>query len=71
MSVVDTSLDPKTANAVLKQLKESEVPEVRQIASHIIKNIQDGARRNLPRITTCDDECKTNKDLLEVIGGSS
>ncbi|KAJ4299516.1 hypothetical protein N0V90_004761 [Kalmusia sp. IMI 367209] len=71
MSVVDTGVDQQTADTVIKKLKNSDLAEIRELSGRVIGTIQDGGRRGMDRIDTCDDECKTNKDLIDIIGGGS
>ena len=68
MSTVDTGLDEDTKNAVIAALKQSKNEEIRKIADSFLSNVQDGGRRDLGRVPECDDECKTNKDLIGIIG---
>jgi len=68
MSVVDTGLDGATKEKVVDVLKQSASETIRNIAGKFVTNIQDGGRRSLGRITECDDECKTNKDLIGIVG---
>lgn len=68
MSVVDTGLDEETKNAVVAALKQSKNEEIRKIADSFLPNVQDGGRRDKGRITECDDKCKTNEDLIGIIG---
>lgn len=68
MSIVDTGLDNQTRGAIIASLKNSTSEEVRKIADTFVPNIQDGGRRDLGRINTCDDKCKTNENLIGVIG---
>ncbi|KAL1596370.1 hypothetical protein SLS60_009016 [Paraconiothyrium brasiliense] len=68
MSLVDTGLDQATTDRIVAILKQSENEEIRNIAKTFVPNIQDGGRQGLGRITDCDDECKTNKDLIGIIG---
>jgi hypothetical protein len=68
LSVVDVGLDEETKARVVEVLKQSRSEEIRKIADTFVPNVQDGARRSKNRITRCDDECKSNKDLIAIIG---
>lgn len=68
MSLADTGLDNATQTQLVDLMKQSASEEVRKIADTFVANIQDGGRRNLGRITECDDECKSNKGLIGIIG---
>ncbi|KAF2439704.1 hypothetical protein P171DRAFT_369236, partial [Karstenula rhodostoma CBS 690.94] len=68
MSLFDSGLDEATKNKVVEVLKQSKSEEIRKIAETFIPNVQDGGRRGKRRIRECNDECKTNKNLVGVIG---
>ncbi|KAF9732714.1 hypothetical protein PMIN06_002834 [Paraphaeosphaeria minitans] len=68
MSTSEYGLDENTSNKVVEVLKQSKSQEIRKIAHTFVPNIQDGGRRGKPRIRECNDECKTNKDLIGIIG---
>lgn len=67
MSTSEYGLDESTKNKLVEVLRQSKSEQVRQIAESFVPNIQDGGRRGMPRITECDDECKTNKNLIGII----
>jgi len=68
MSVTDIGPEQATVDKVFDELKKLGNEEITRLASAMIRNIQDGARDGLPRVTTCDAECKTNNDLVDIIG---
>jgi hypothetical protein len=68
MSILDIELDEETKVRVVEVLKLSQSEEIRKIANTFVANVQDGARRGMNRISKCDDECKSNKDLVGVLG---
>ncbi|EMD66725.1 hypothetical protein GGP41_008124 [Bipolaris sorokiniana] len=67
MSTNNEGPDQATLDAVLKALKDLGSPEITEYVNNLNRTAQDGARKNLPRIT-CDDYCKTNQGLLGSIG---
>ncbi|CAI6228408.1 unnamed protein product [Periconia digitata] len=68
MSIEDTGMDDKTFAAIRDALVKLGNAEITEMARNLTKTNQDGARRNLDRITTCDDYCKTNQNMREIIG---
>lgn len=67
MCTSEYGIDEDTKNKLLEALKQSGSGEVRKLAGAFVANVQDGGRRGKPRITECDEECKTNKNLVGVI----
>ncbi|PVH95219.1 hypothetical protein DM02DRAFT_660318 [Periconia macrospinosa] len=68
MSIIDTGLDDKTFGRIQAELKNLGDPEITAMAANLTKTVQDGARRGLPRVTTCDAACKSNVNLKDIIG---
>lgn len=68
MSTSDTGMDAATLAEVVRKLKTLGNQEISDMAGAIQKTTQDGARNGLPRINTCDDVCKSNVNLLDILG---
>jgi hypothetical protein len=67
MSTKVTGMDEKTLQTVLNRLRELGNDEITAMANAMSPMTNDGGRDGMPRITTCDEECKSNKDLLEIL----
>lgn len=61
----------KTLAALLKALKETGNKEITDLANALKRTIDDGGRDHLPRVTTCDDYCKSNEILRPIIGANA
>lgn len=68
MSTSDQGVDDKTFEAIKSGLLNLGNPIVAAMANNLTKTTQDGARDGKPRITTCDDYCKSNENLKGIIG---
>jgi hypothetical protein len=68
MSTSETGMDQKTLNEILSKLKALGNQEIADMAEGMKPMTNDGGRKGMPRINTCDDECKSNKNLLDVLG---
>jgi hypothetical protein len=68
LSTSDLGPDQATVDAIIKKLKALPNDEIKQLASTQVKMSQDGERRGLPRII-CDDYCKSNQNLLDILPG--
>jgi len=68
MSTRVTGMDQETLDEILSQLEALGNQEIAEMAAGMKKMPNDDGRAGMPRITTCDDECKTNKNLLDVLG---
>ena len=67
MCTEDEGLDEETANVLVDKLKELPNSEVRGLAEGLVRTVQDGGRNGLSRVV-CDDYCKTNENLIGIIG---
>ncbi|KAL6702802.1 hypothetical protein ACN47E_000938 [Coniothyrium glycines] len=67
MSTVDEGPDSATIDALLQALKDLPNAEIHGLAVNLTKMAQDGGRDGLPSVT-CDDYCKTNQNLIEILG---
>lgn len=67
-SVSDQGLDQATADALIAALKALPKAEIATLANALNKTIQDGGRNGQLRVNTCDDYCKSNQDLLGILG---
>lgn len=67
LSASDLGPDQKTVDAIINGLKKLPNQEIKDLAATMTKMVQDGSRRGLPRVV-CDDYCKSNQDLLAILG---
>ena len=67
MSTSDKGMDAKTLEVILSKLKALGNQEIADMAEAMSPMTNDGARDGQPRITTCDDKCKSNEDLLDIL----
>ncbi|KAH7384123.1 hypothetical protein DE146DRAFT_667924 [Phaeosphaeria sp. MPI-PUGE-AT-0046c] len=67
MSTEDQGLDEETAEVLIEMLKALPNEELSGLASGLVRMVQDGGRDGLPRVV-CDDSCKTNENLIGIIG---
>jgi hypothetical protein len=68
MSTRDNGMDRETFAEVVKRLTYLGDETISQMAAALNRTVQDGGRHGMPRITTCDDECKSNKGLQTIVG---
>ncbi|KAF2687072.1 hypothetical protein K458DRAFT_296754 [Lentithecium fluviatile CBS 122367] len=68
MSTTDTGMDQKTLDAVLSGLKALGNQEISDMADGMQPMTNDGGRDGMPRVNTCDDVCKSNQNLLAILG---
>lgn len=67
MCTEDQGLDEETAGVLIEKLKRLPNEEVSGLASGLVRTVQDGGRDGLSRVV-CDDYCKTNENLIGIIG---
>ncbi|KAF2848977.1 hypothetical protein T440DRAFT_427696 [Plenodomus tracheiphilus IPT5] len=67
LSVNPKGPDEATTNAILNALENLNNEEIKGWARNLTKVAYDGARDGQPR-TVCDDYCKTNQNLLGLLG---
>lgn len=67
MCLDDAGLDESTAETLIEKMKALPNEEVKQLAEGLVRTVQDGGRDGLPRVA-CDDYCKTNENLIGIIG---
>ncbi|KAH8708366.1 hypothetical protein GQ44DRAFT_715554 [Phaeosphaeriaceae sp. PMI808] len=68
MSTSAKGLDVATANALINELKCLPNKEIQELSAALRKTTQNGGRDGLGRISTCDDYCKSNKNLIAILG---
>ncbi|KAF2645871.1 hypothetical protein P280DRAFT_503906 [Massarina eburnea CBS 473.64] len=71
MSTKEEGMDQATYDALLDGLIALGDDYIIAVAKNLTKTVQDGGRRGLPRVTTCDEQCRTNEQLRPIIGGRS
>lgn len=60
--------DARTLGKIQEKLIAFGVDEITKLTKAMVPALQDGARDGQPPILTCDEHCKSNEDLLDLIG---
>jgi hypothetical protein len=68
MSTRETGMDQATLDMLVRKLKALGNKEIADMADGLQRMKNDGGRNGMPRITTCDDKCKSNQGLLDILG---
>ncbi|KAH7068785.1 hypothetical protein BKA63DRAFT_450163 [Paraphoma chrysanthemicola] len=68
MSTSNSGPDEATFEALVKALNNLRNEEIRGLVATLTEITQDGGRNGLPRVDTCDDYCKSNQNMIGIIG---
>jgi hypothetical protein len=67
MSTSDEGVGEGTVRVLFEMLGELESEEIVGLVGSLTRMVQDGGRRGMERMR-CDEECKTNRNLIEILG---